>query len=112
MGEKDLNAAPFIAESGEASLYKESLSRLQVLLTGRLRLTREQLILSDGNQNLSLNLADVSSITTESNFKLQLYDSKAGQLYQLVFPGESVLKWQDLLALTIREVHGRTPNLR
>lgn len=52
------------------------------------------------------------SVTIEGNSRLQVYERESGQLWQLTFAGESVLKWQDYLVEAIRQEYGREPNRR
>lgn len=101
-----------LAFSEEIELSAESFQDMDVLLTGSLMLTDKRLVLKDGSETWSISLEAISSITTESNYKLQLYDSNEEKLYQLVFVRESVLKWQDLIAVIIEKEYKRMPNLR
>ena len=101
-----------VAFSGEAELSSESFPGMKLLSTGRMMLTRRRLVFIEGSEMWSIPLETLSSVTTESNYKLQVYDSSQGKLYQLVFGRESVLKWQDLIAAVIEKEFRKTPNLR
>ncbi|MEN8230241.1 MAG: 1-acyl-sn-glycerol-3-phosphate acyltransferase [Bacteroidota bacterium] len=101
-----------IAFSGQVELSAESFPRMEQLLTGSMILTGRRLVFSDDSDIRSISLKAVSSVTTESNYKLQVYDSSAKKLYQVVFGRESVLKWQDLIAAVIEKEFMQTPNLR
>lgn len=81
----------------------EERGRGQVLLTNRR-------IIVHGDPEQVVELAKVSSITTEGCKRLQLFDSSSETLYQLLFINESVLLWQDLLVLSVEELSGQTPN--
>jgi len=83
-----------------------------ILSTGSVMLTGKRLVCSEGTDTCSILLEAVSSVTTESNCKLQVYDSSAHKLYQMVFGRESVLKWQDLIAAVIEKEFKQTINLR
>lgn len=99
-----------IAENIELSA--ESFPRMEILFTGSMMLTNKRLVFLEGPDIRSVPLEAVSSVTTESNYKLQVYDSSEERLYQLVFDRDSVLKWQDLIAVVIEKEYTRIPNLR
>jgi 1-acyl-sn-glycerol-3-phosphate acyltransferase len=101
-----------VAASEAAQLWEESGTELKPVLAGRLTLGRRALRIDGPAGARVIDLAAVRSVTTESNRKLQLYDSAADRLYQLTFPGESVLKWQDLIVAVLRCELGVEPNTR
>jgi len=101
-----------LAISGEMELLKESHPEMVPLLSGRFILTNRLLICANGPDTLSLPLEKISSVTTESNYKLQLYHREQKQLYQMVFQAESVLKWQDFIVVAIQNEFFYTPNVR
>ncbi|MGW8316241.1 MAG: 1-acyl-sn-glycerol-3-phosphate acyltransferase [Bacteroidales bacterium] len=101
-----------IAYSEHVEVSSESIPRMERLFTGPVMLTTNRLVFAEDPGAGTISLASVSSVTTESNYKLQVYDNSINRLYQLVFGRESVLKWQDLIAAVIENEFGRTPNLR
>lgn len=76
---------------------------------GQVLLTNHRIIMP-GDPEHMLELAKISSITTEGSGRLQLFDSFSDTLYQLLFKNESVLLWQDLLVLSVEELPGKIPN--
>jgi len=60
---------------------------------GRVLLTDHRIIIP-GDPEKVVELAKISSITTEGCRRLQLFDSSSETLYQLLFTNESVLLWQ------------------
>lgn len=76
---------------------------------GRVLLTDHRIIIP-GDPEKVVELAKISSITTEGCRRLQLFDSSSETLYQLLFTNESVLLWQDILVLSVEELSGQTPN--
>jgi 1-acyl-sn-glycerol-3-phosphate acyltransferase len=101
-----------VAASDAAQLWKETGTEIKPVLTGRLTLRRRALRIEGPGGARIIDLAPVRSVTTESNRKLQIYDAAAGHLYQLTFPTESVLKWQDLIVAVLRTELGIEPNTR
>ncbi|MBM3330495.1 hypothetical protein FJY68_01430 [candidate division WOR-3 bacterium] len=101
-----------IAAADSAELWEETGTELKSVLTGWLTLGRRSLGIQGTNGARIIDLAAVRSVTTESNRKLQLYDAAAGRLYQLTFPSESVLKWQDFIVAIMRNELGIEPNTR
>ena len=98
-----------IAEADLATLALEINDRLAPCASGRLRLTNRHLSIGEDHR---ARLENVRSVTTESNRKLQIYDGVGGRLWEIGFPGESVLKWQDYLLEVIRHEYRRIPNHR
>ena len=101
-----------MAFSEEIELSSESFKGMEILYSGPMMLTGRRLVFSKDSHSWSIPLEAIRSVTTESNSKLQLYDSSEEKLYQLVFCRESVLKWQDLIATVITKEFKRMPNLR
>jgi 1-acyl-sn-glycerol-3-phosphate acyltransferase len=101
-----------VAISREAELSAETFPGMKPLSTGRMMLTCQRLIFLEGSNNRSISLEAISSVTTESNYKLQVYDGSQRKLYQVVFGRESVLKWQDLISAVIEKEFKQMPNLR
>jgi hypothetical protein len=101
-----------VASCDAAQLWEETGTELKPVLAGRLILGRRALRIEGPKGARSIDLASLRSVTTESNRKLQLYDAAAGRLYQLTFPSESVLKWQDLTVAVLRKELGIEPNTR
>jgi hypothetical protein len=101
-----------IATCEPAQLWEESGTELEPVLAGRLTLGRRALRIDGPAGARIIDLAPVRSVTTESNRTLQIYDAAANRLYQLTFPVESVLKWQDLIVAVLRTELGIEPNTR
>jgi len=100
-------------DSGICQLFAEtSLNNFQFVLSGKLLLCESNIIFRSGNNDHSLKYMDISSITTESNYKLQLYDHVARQLYQVIFVKNNVLQWQDIITSIIFLKTGRLVNTR
>ena len=100
-------------DSGICQLFTETrLNNFQFVSGGRLLLGESNIIFRNGNNDHSLKYMDISSITTESNYKLQLYDQVARQLYQLIFVKNNVLQWQDIITSIIFLKTGRLVNTR
>jgi 1-acyl-sn-glycerol-3-phosphate acyltransferase len=103
---------PQSAVGGEAVLWQESGNALRQLGTGRLALTNRHLEFSNEKLALRIPLEQVRSVTTESNSRIQIWLSREHPLYQLTFPGESVLKWQDFIVAAIEHEFHFSPNRR
>jgi len=101
-----------MAFSEEIELSSETSRGMEVLYAGSMMLTNGRILFSKGSHSWSIPLETVSSVTTESNSKLQVYDTNEEKLYQLVFYRESVLKWQDLVSTAITKEFNHMPNLR
>jgi 1-acyl-sn-glycerol-3-phosphate acyltransferase len=98
--------------SGKCKLVVESGLRFMPVLEGELRIDAETIVINDSKKNVALYYIDLSSVTTESNHKLQLFDAKNNKLYQLEFPSASVLQWQDIITSAIFLKTGRQINTR
>jgi len=98
--------------SGRCKLAIESGIRFVTLLEGELRIDEEKMIIADSEKNVELYYGNISSVTTESNCKLQLFDTINKKLYQLEFPSASVLQWQDIITSAIFLRTGRQINTR
>ncbi|HBE43565.1 MAG TPA: hypothetical protein DDW27_20685 [Bacteroidales bacterium] len=98
--------------SGKCRLALESGNRFIPVIDGELRIDREAMIISDSDKNVTLYYNNISSVTTESNYKLQVFDAGNNKLYQLEFPSASVLQWQDIITSVIFLKTGRQINTR
>ena len=101
-----------IKYSGKCRLAIESGKRFITLLTGELRIDEEKIIITDSEKNVELYYCNLSSVTTESNYKLHLFDTTYNKLYQLEFPSASVIQWQDIITSAIFLKTGRQINTR
>jgi len=101
-----------IGISVKCRLAIESGIKFVPLLTGELRTDEEKIIITDSEKNVELNYYNLSSVTTESNYKLHLFDSTYNKLYQLEFPSASVKQWQDIITSAIFLKTGRQINTR
>ncbi len=63
------------------------------------------IIKNSGKQIIAL--SEISAATIESNYKLQIYNESKKVLYQITFDNESVLKYQDLLEVIIKELYNK-----
>ena len=100
------------AVDGEAVLWQESDNALKRLGTGRLALTNQHLEFSNDKLVVQMPLDQVRSVTVESNSRLQVWLGSERPLYQLTFPRESVLKWQDFIVAAIEREFHLSPNRR
>ena len=98
--------------SGKCKLAIESEIRFITLLEGELRIEEEKMIIADSEKNVELYYSNLSSVTTESNYKLQLFDTTYNKLYQMEFPSASVIQWQDIITSAIFLKTGRQINTR
>ena len=93
----------------KASIEKE---KLKTIGFGSVCLTEESIYHFYNNQHISILLINISSVTIESNFKLQIYDKAFNQMFQFDFFNESALKWQDYIIETIKSNYSFLPNTR
>lgn len=103
---------PQSAAEGEAVLWQEFGNALRRLGTGRFALTNRDLEFTNGRLTVRMPLDHVRSVTTESNSRLQVWLAPERTLYQLAFPDESVLKWQDFIVAAIEREFHLSPNRR
>ncbi len=100
-----------IAVSGNCTYSSGNENTLSVVGRTTIRLTDLNLISEGPGERVRRPLADVTSVTIESNNKLQIYQGRTGLLEEFRFERESALKWQDMIAKAV-EVHcGRIVNL-
>ncbi len=115
-GEKDISFKPEIPSERILALGSDVAVSIQYpegsmeeIGRGQILLTNHRIIMP-GDPEHVLELAKISSITTEGCSRLQLFNSSSDTLYQILFINESVLLWQDLLVLSVEEITGQTPN--
>ena len=102
-----------LASSHQCVLFRQSGTRFRKVGVGSLVLTRDRLIWRGSPASYELPLSVIASVTVESNRMLVIAPglhgvaTDSGAPSQLVFPRESVLKWQDWLSETIRTSVGR-----
>ena len=101
-----------IAGCNNAAFFEERGNRIVKLFSGTLLLTNKNLLMECGKHKLAVDLESVLSVTIESNYKLQVFESGKNKLYQIVFECESALKWQDYLLKVIENEFGFLPNDR
>lgn len=99
-----------VAQCPEGVLYAENGNVLAKLYSATIRLTNQYLYCRAGLEETRIQLNRIKSVTIESNSKLQVYEGKQELLYQLKFPNESALKWQDYLVEMIAHEYGYRPN--
>jgi len=98
--------------SKSARLYVERGDQLIRLFNGNVLLDQDRLWFQNQIQSFSWELKKLTSVTIESNCKLQIFDSSESRLYQITFKHESVLKWQDLILEKMSKEFGWIPNHR
>jgi 1-acyl-sn-glycerol-3-phosphate acyltransferase len=101
-----------IGESGECRLSAVKEGHFCHVLNGRLILKDEFIVFRSENEETSLSFLNISSVTTESNSKLQLFNCVTRQLYQVEFTRASVLQWQDIIVSAIKLKTGKDINTR
>jgi 1-acyl-sn-glycerol-3-phosphate acyltransferase len=99
-----------VAESDRCFIFREKRKTFDRIGEGRLRLTDRRLVWTMDSTSIEMPLSAISSVTVESNRKLQVCAGPPHQLHGLIFTHESVLKWQDWLCESIHEFTGRAPN--
>ncbi len=105
------NHLPF--KNSHGSLWIESDNQFKTCKHGLISIDENNLnFKSENSEPLYISLKDIQSVTTESNCKLQIYLRSLDQLYQLTFDRDSVLKWQDMICITLKHYHGRSVNVR
>ena len=93
-------------------LFVERDLRFEELLEGAIQLSPNFITAGNGNKGWKFELAKIDAVTIESNCKLQVYSNAEGQLYQLLFPNESALKWQDFIELILVQRFHKQPITR
>jgi hypothetical protein len=86
-------------------LWTETKNIFKISINGVCLLSDKTVTVIDKKEKLIIPLKDIGAATIESNYKLQIYDEVKKVLYQLTFNEKSVLKYQDLLEVTIRELY-------
>lgn len=102
---------PAIAISGNCEYSNGDGTILTRRGEARLVLTDGSLFAARRPHPDAMPLPDISSVTIESNNKLQVYDYRTGMLWQFRFNAESALKWQDLINETVHVRFNRKINL-
>lgn len=101
-----------LQESGKCQLFVENGKNFDLVLNGNLILNDNSMICKNDHNICFLQYQDISSVTTEGNDKLQIFNQAEGQLYQLKFQKGSVLQWQDIITSAINLKTGKTVNRR
>ena len=94
-----------IAVSGSCRHSSGNENALSMVGNTTIRLTDANLVSEGPGQRIRRPLADITSVTIESNNKLQIYQGHTGLLEEFRFERESALKWQDMIAKAV-EIHG------
>jgi len=84
-------------------LWEESKSVFNRSKKGLCILSNRTITISDCGEQHIIPLAEIGAVTIESNYKLQIYNEVHKVLVQITFDNDSVLKWQDLLAVVLSE---------
>ena len=98
------------AQSGPCTFFEEEGIQFRKRGSGRLWLTSLRLVWAGDSMKTEIPLSEISSVTVESNRKLQVYERASNALFQTVFETESALKWQDWLSESAQAFSGRVPN--
>jgi hypothetical protein len=107
----DINVPEYIiTKCDDVTLYKEKNNKLARLFEGSLFLTNRNIFIRKRNNEINLKLDKIVSVTVESNYKLQIYETPANLLFQVTFKRESVLKWQDYIIEVIKHEFSFCPN--
>jgi 1-acyl-sn-glycerol-3-phosphate acyltransferase len=101
-----------VAGASAVRFSRESGRRFNVTGARSLMLTDRRLLAFGDTLAADVALDALSSVTTESNRKLQLYDERQRHLYQAEFAEDSVLLWQDCIVAAVRFFFGRSVNTR
>jgi hypothetical protein len=101
-----------IASSEICIFYQEKKGTLLELLRGACFLTNKRLLFRNRKDSITLDLDQISSVTIESNYKLQIYVYKKNLLYQVIFKNQSALKWQDYIVEILRYELDYLPNTK
>jgi len=99
-----------IHRTDRVSVYAEQSRRMEKILDGVCRLTMKNLCFSNQQKSCRIKLDHISAATVEGSNKLQLYEAHQGQLYQIIFSQDSVLKWQDFICRTIEDKYDYIPD--
>ena len=92
-----------IACSLRVQLFLEKKKQFEQVCAGPMFLTSGHLIFPLEDKQFILKLERIGAVTLESNYKLQLYEKYARELYQVVFSNESAKKWQDFIVETMKK---------
>lgn len=99
-----------IAQCNRSSLYSEKGDKLVKIFDCELLLTSRYLRFVDERDEIKIALDEITSVTIESNYKLQIYQTGDSCLFQIIFENESALKWQDYILETIKQEFNFLPN--
>ena len=99
-------------ESGKCQLFEEKGRTFKEILNGNIFLSDKSIICKNSHIEYSFRYQDISSVTTESNDKLQFFILPTNQLYQLIFQKGSVLQWQDIITSAIELKSNKEVNMR
>jgi len=84
-------------------LWAEIRSVFKKSIKGVCLLSDHSITISNGRENHSVPLAEISAVTIESNYKLQIFNERYNALEQITFENDSALKWQDILDIILTE---------
>jgi hypothetical protein len=101
-----------LQESGKCRLLIDNGNHFDHIMNGILLLGRKSIVFKNDTGKRCLRYEDISSSTTESNYKLHLYDCANDSLYECVFSNASVLQWQDIIVSSVYIKTGRFINRR
>jgi hypothetical protein len=70
-------------------------------------LTERSVRITDKKKDFIIPLLEISAVTIESNYKLQIFNERSKMLTQITFENDSALKWQDILVVLLSERYGK-----
>jgi 1-acyl-sn-glycerol-3-phosphate acyltransferase len=105
-----LSALDSVITWGQADLAIEEHGRFEVVGAGRLELTSRRLTFDSGSAHIPIELDSLRSVVIEGARKFQVYGGHPADLFQFALPGQSALKWQNLVVETVRLRHGFSPS--
>jgi hypothetical protein len=82
-------------------------TRLKKSLAGVCLLTERSVRITDKTKDFIIPLLEISAVTIESNYKLQIFNERSKMLTQITFENDSALKWQDILVVLLSERYGK-----
>ena len=106
-------ALPQVSADGftadRALLAMEERGRLKTVGTGRLDLSAAGLVFVSPGALVRFDLGALQAVVVEGAGILQIYGGRPAGLWQIHLSGQSVLKWQHIIAEAVRSVRGAYP---
>ena len=102
----------FILRSERVTAVRGQDSEMHIVGEGSLKLTEKEIIFTGSYNTINIDINYITSVTIESNYKLQIFEKGKGQLFQFAFLEESALKWQDMIVEILHYNYQLQPNTR